>query len=177
MSTTTNISTYMTDTNKYVSDILSNVNFVKVDFTKLDSIILVSVAAIIVILSVFFTLKVTSGDLFNANNEQSSIEYNQENTSEKSAELFLFYVEWCPHCKSAKPTWDEFKDHNKTVNGYSIIYNEINCTDENEQSTKLINKYNIEGFPTIILLKNNEVIQFDAKPSKETISQFLTTTL
>ena len=76
-------------------------------------------------------------------------------------ELLFFYVDWCPHSKTAKPHWDEFKVDNKWVpsneNGNvdrnRIIFKEINCTDETEQTIKLMNKYNIDGFPTIILLK------------------------
>ena len=34
------------------------------------------------------------------------------------AELILFYADWCPHCKTAKPVWDKIKAQyeNKTVN-------------------------------------------------------------
>ena len=38
-------------------------------------------------------------------------------------------------------------------------------------------KYNVEGFPTIKLLKDGQVIEYDAKPTKETLTQFLNTVL
>ena len=40
-----------------------------------------------------------------------------------------------------------------------------------------MNKYKIEGFPTIKLLKDGQVIEFDAKPTKENLTQFLNTAL
>jgi thiol-disulfide isomerase/thioredoxin len=96
-----------------------------------------------------------------------------------TAELLLFYVNWCPHCKTAKPIWNELKTEyeNKTINGYKVIFTEIDCTTETAEIELMVNKYNIEGYPTIKLLKDGQVIEYDAKPSKATLEQFLNTVL
>jgi len=95
------------------------------------------------------------------------------------AKFMFFYTPWCPHCKTAKPIWDELKTQyqNKTINGYQVIFTEINCTEETAEVDKMMNKYNVEGYPTIKLLKDGQVIEYDAKPSKETLTQFLNTVL
>jgi hypothetical protein len=41
----------------------------------------------------------------------------------------------------------------------------------------MTNKYNIEGFPTIKLLKDGQIIEYDAKPAKDTLKEFLNTVL
>lgn len=105
---------------------------------------------------------------------------NMENQSgDKTAELMLFHVDWCPHCKTAKPEWDQVKAEyeNKSINGYKVIFNEINCTDETSDKVKMIETYKIEGYPTIKLVKDNQVIDFDAKPTKDTLTKFLNTVL
>ena len=66
---------------------------------------------------------------------------------------------------------------NKIVNGYTIIFSEINCSEENAEVEKMMNKYNIEGYPTIKLLKDGQVIEYDAKPDKDSLNQFLNTVL
>lgn len=101
------------------------------------------------------------------------------NNVTNTAELLLFYVDWCPHCKTAKPIWNELKTEyeNKTINGYKVIFTEINCTTETAEIEQMVNKYNIEGYPTIKLLKDGQVIEYDAKPSKSTLDQFLNTVL
>jgi len=109
---------------------------------------------------------------------------NSEHVSESSgsgntAELLFFYADWCPHCKTAKPIWNELKSEyeNKTINGYNVVFTEINCSEETVEVEKMMNQYNVEGYPTIKLLKDGQVIEYDAKPSKDTLVQFLNTVL
>ena len=91
----------------------------------------------------------------------------------------LFYVDWCPHCKTAKPEWESLKSEyeGKQINGYTVTFTEYNCTAETSENEELMNKYKIEGYPTIKLLKGGQVIEYDAKPTKVTMEQFLHTVL
>jgi thiol-disulfide isomerase/thioredoxin len=93
----------------------------------------------------------------------------------KIVEILFFYANWCPHCKSAKPVWNDLKTkyENKIINGYTIIFTEIDCSNENAESEKMMNKYNVEGFPTIKLIKDGQVIDFDAKPTQDSLDKFL----
>lgn len=109
---------------------------------------------------------------------QPNSEHVPEGTS-NTAELLFFYADWCPHCKTAKPIWNDLKAEyeNKTINGYKVVFTEINCSEETAEVDKMMNQYNVEGYPTIKLLKDGQVIEYDAKPSKETLTQFLNTVL
>lgn len=104
---------------------------------------------------------------------------SSEGMTGKEAEIMLFYVDWCPHCKTAKPEWEQVKAEydGKNVNGYIITFTEINCTNETAEVEKMVNSYKIDGYPTIKLLKDGTVIEYDAKPTKETLTQFLNTVL
>jgi thiol-disulfide isomerase/thioredoxin len=97
----------------------------------------------------------------------------------QTAELLFFYANWCPHCKAAKPIWDELKTEyeNKTINGYKIYFTAVDCSEETTETDKLLNQYSVEGYPTIKLLKDGQVIEYDAKPTKSTLVQFLNTVL
>lgn len=117
-------------------------------------------------------------------NANTSFKANRENVpkdqlSNKTATLMLFYVDWCPHCKTAKPEWDSLKSEydGKSINGYTIHFTEHNCTNESAEVSQLMDKYNIEGYPTIKLSKDNQIIEYDAKPTKSTMEQFLNTVL
>jgi len=118
---------------------------------------------------------INKNTVFNANREHATTDPN----SNKTAEMMLFYVDWCPHCKTAKPEWENLKTEyeGKQINGYNIKFTEYNCTAESAENDELMNKYKIEGYPTIKLLKGDQVIEYDAKPTKSTMEQFLHTVL
>ena len=92
------------------------------------------------------------------------------------AELLMFVVDWCPHCIEALPIWEDIKSQyeNKLIHGCKVKFTIINCTYENADADQLADKYNVEGYPTILFLKGNgEFVEFVAKLTKETLMQFL----
>lgn len=114
---------------------------------------------------------------YKANRENIPVGSAGAGNSGKEAEIMLFYTDWCPHCKTAKPEWEQVKaEYNgKQLHGYTIIFTEVNCTNESPDVEKMMNTYKIEGYPTIKLVKDNQIIDYDAKPTKETLTQFLNT--
>jgi len=94
---------------------------------------------------------------------------------DKVAQLYLFKVDWCPHCKKAKPIFDEVEKelNGKPINGYTVAFKTVDC----EAEPDLADKFKIEGYPTIKLIKDGQVIEYDAKPDKDKIVEFLKTVL
>jgi thiol-disulfide isomerase/thioredoxin len=89
--------------------------------------------------------------------------------------IYIFTVTWCPHSKKAIPVWNELKEkyNNKKINGQQISFIEV----DSEENPDLADKYKVEGYPTIKLIKGNQIIEYDAKPSKEHLEEFLQSTL
>jgi thiol-disulfide isomerase/thioredoxin len=143
-----------------------------------NTIITIVVVIFFIVLAVYYYYNYVSPKLKPSYNADTSTE-SMGTGSSKQAELMLFYADWCPHCKTAKPIWNELKSEyqNKTINGYNVLFTEINCTNENAETEQMMNKYNIEGFPTIKLLKDGQIIEYDAKPAKDTLKEFLNTVL
>lgn len=106
------------------------------------------------------------------NNEFSK---TSDRSSVTTADIYFFYTEWCPHCKTAKPIWADFKNQmgGKKVNGISLNFIEIDC----DKDTATSDKFNVKGFPTIKLVKGKQVIEYDAKPSTENLIEFVNATL
>jgi len=102
-------------------------------------------------------------------------EFNQGNPGLESVDMYFFYTEWCPHCKTAKPVWFDFKKEmeGKKVKGIKINFFEVDCDKDTETS----DKFNVKGFPTIKMMKGNQLIEYDAKPSKDTLHEFVRTSL
>jgi len=102
---------------------------------------------------------------------------DETQSSNADAELIFFFADWCPHCKKAKPHWEEVKQtySGKVVNGYTLVFTEVDCSKETEEMKKTTAEYEIEGYPTIKLIKDGQVIEYDAKPDKDTIAKFINT--
>lgn len=110
----------------------------------------------------------------------SNREFTQQETID-NAELYFMFAEWCPYSKKVMPIWDSLKEkyNRKKVNNYAVVFKELDG-DKNEKEiddfSKRFNK-KIDGYPTIILIKQNEVIEFDADPTKENLTAFIEKTL
>lgn len=135
----------------------------------------VVIAILLVVIGYYTYKEYANKTTFHANRENIPKDQN----SNKTATLMLFYVDWCPHCKTAKPEWENLKSEydGKSINGYTVTFVEHNCTNETDEVSQLMDKYNIEGYPTIKLVKDNQIIEYDAKPTKSTMEQFLNTVL
>lgn len=144
--------------------------------TQTKVLIGVALAALIFIGFFIYQQTTNTKTAFSANREGQTVD---PATSNKTANLMLFYVDWCPHCKTAKPEWNALKAEyeGKNINGYNIVFSEYNCTEETPEIVSLMDKYSIDGYPTIKLVKDNQIIEYDAKPTKATMANFLNTVL
>jgi len=102
-------------------------------------------------------------------------EFNKPPGGITTADIYFFYTEWCPHCKTAKPVWADFKEqmNGKTVHGISLVFIEVDC----DKDTATSDRFNVKGFPTIKLMKDKQIIEYDAKPSVENLIEFVNTAL
>ena len=103
-------------------------------------------------------------------------EFSTEGTpNNETADLYFFYTLWCPHCKKSKPIWEELKNQigNNPVNGVKINFIEVDC----DKDSATAEKFKVEGYPTIKMVRGNQIIEYDAKPNLDTLNQFLQTSL
>ena len=99
------------------------------------------------------------------------------NTRGEDLPIYMFHVNWCPHCKTALPEWNTFKTatDDKIINGYKVKCKEINCTDD--KNATLSDKYNVESYPTVIMQRGEDKIDFDSKVTQSSLTTFTNTML
>ena len=134
-------------------------------------ILIILLAAVFIVTAVYVYKKYIS----NKNSSQPKKQTCASGES-KSADLYLFYTEWCPHCKKTKPEWEQLKKNysgNNNVNGYKLNFIDVDC----DANPEIADKFKVEGYPTIKLVKGNQIVEFDAKPDVKTLEQFLSTVL
>jgi thioredoxin 1 len=80
---------------------------------------------------------------------------NQQNGGNISnnIEIMLFKASWCGHCKMFTPTWEKIKKTYK--NKYNFI------TYDSEENKNVMKQWNIKGFPTILIKKGDQVIEYE----------------
>jgi len=144
--------------------------------TKLFGILLLSCA--LVSISVFVYLKYVRPRLnaeYTANKEFVNVD-SAAAEEEKFATIYYFETEWCPHCKKSKPIWNEFKakfEDSAKINNYTLLFSEVDCDTDEAKA----NEFDVQGFPTIKMRKDNEIIEYDAKPNANTLENFVKTVL
>lgn len=96
------------------------------------------------------------------------------------AVIYFFHADWCPHCKKAQPEWESFKQSTdgKTINGYKVSCVNINCTNEDDsKSNEYINKFNIDSYPTVKMVKDGKTIDFESRITTSSLDGFLNSML
>jgi len=101
------------------------------------------------------------------------------NRRNKETVIYFFHVDWCPHCKKALPEWNKFISSydGKEINGYKLKCMDIDCTEENSDVAQFINKYKIDSYPTVKLLRDGNTIDFETKITNTSLEQFVNTML
>lgn len=78
--------------------------------------------------------------------------------------LIFTYADWCGHCKTFKPIWNQFKQKYGKV----IDMREVNA----DKDASIIENLNVSGFPTVILL-NGKRIEMDGPRTMEGLESFV----
>ena len=96
--------------------------------------------------------------------------------NQKTATLYMFGTSWCPHCKTAKPIWDDYVSNNENlkVGNYDILFKSVDCDAEKN----IADKFNVKGYPTFKLERGpSDIVEFEAKPTHDNFTSLLQTSL
>ena len=97
------------------------------------------------------------------------------NAVKKEVEILFFSADWCPHCTKAKPIVEDVKAKfdGRTINNKTISFKDIDCTVETQDMKRNMEKYNVEGFPTIIIQSGDDITKYDGKVEKNELTTFI----
>jgi len=163
-------------------------DFMNFEMTSTMQMGLIGVIAIIIIFLMYYVFFTGDKDSSSMDEEGSIPDDEMYSESElmegmesgnKQAEVLFFFADWCPHCKKAKPIVQEVKNKydKQTINNHSIRFTYVDCTNETQESKRLLEQYEIEGFPTLLLKVKNNVTKYEESPTKSDLSNFIEKTL
>ena len=83
-------------------------------------------------------------------------------------ELIFFSMPGCGHCKNFKPTWDLLLKNYGNIKDIELIQVSSN------EKPDLVEKYEIQGFPTILYIKDNKkVSEYKGDRSYEDLVKYM----
>ena len=85
--------------------------------------------------------------------------------------VVFFNTDWCGHCQNFKPKWEKLKQEmdGTKINGVDVSFISVDC----DEKAELGKAYNVSGYPTIKLLTDSEVIEYDDERSESKLRQFI----
>ena len=94
--------------------------------------------------------------------------------TETETNILYFYADWCPYCNKIKSQMEQIKTdfNNKVINNNKVSIKFINCSKKNKEMEKLMTKFNITWFPTLLIDKNKPLI-FSNNFSYNNVSTFI----
>jgi len=101
--------------------------------------------------------------------EDSTCHINNNDSEDNVIEVINVYANWCGWSKKLLPEWNKVEKHFRGNNNISI-----RKVEENEDP-ELIQKLQIQGFPSIFKLENGEISEFphDERRTAENIIRWI----
>ena len=83
-------------------------------------------------------------------------------------DLYLFKAEWCGHCQAFKNEWENLKKDNELNKKVNFI------TFDSEKDAIKIKEWKINGYPTILLKKNDATaVEYFGNRNINSIKEFI----
>lgn len=70
--------------------------------------------------------------------------------------ILKFTADWCVYCRQMDKEIFKNKKYEEQFKNYKVIY--VDITEENEESKKIKEKYNVFAPPVIVFLENNDIV-------------------
>jgi thiol-disulfide isomerase/thioredoxin len=100
--------------------------------------------------------------------ELKNIIKTQQGGGSNKPSLYLFKAEWCGHCKAFKNEWQKLQNIKELQNKVNFV------TFDSNNHEKEMKEWGIQGFPTIILKKqDNTAIEYNQSRDVDTLREFI----
>ena len=80
----------------------------------------------------------------------------------------MYYVPWCPHCRSAKPEWKKLEDYARDSLPWATVES-IDC----EKNPAAAEKNEIQYFPTLVITKEDKNSEYEGPRIFDNMKKFL----
>lgn len=103
---------------------------------------------------------------------KSARKENKENFQDKKnkekVKFVMYYVPWCPHCRTSKPEWKKLEEYAKENLPWATVES-VDC----EKNPSVAEKNDIEYFPTMVITKEGTNSEYEGPRAFADMKKFL----
>lgn len=103
-----------------------------------------------------------------ANNSANNSTNDSANDSTKTI-IYNFNTEWCGYSKQFQPIWNTFANSIKGKDNTTAV--DVKCDDD--KNKEICNKYDIEGYPTVLIVKGNKIEKYSGPRTVDGLKNIL----
>lgn len=103
-------------------------------------------------------------------NDNKEHEITKDNLNSK-IKVYNFNTSWCSYSVMFAPEWSKFEA--MVENNENIDAIDIKCDDENNNS--ICKTFDVPGFPSVVIVKDNKKIDYQGQRNAEAIFDFINT--
>jgi len=83
----------------------------------------------------------------------------------------MYYTDWCPHCKTAKPEWAKLTQalHGKTLGGKKVLITSVNC----EKFPEIAKQQNVTGYPSFKFDLDGKALTFNGERKFDAFKKYI----
>lgn len=140
-----------------------------------DKMMICGVVVILILVGLYFlVIKNNLLEGFESKPAELNNLTSRPNPGSNDVVFLLFYVDWCPHCVSAKPEWAKLVEakNGTQVNGKNVTVASCNC-EGSDAEKETASDNDVQGYPTIKCIKGGEAEEYKGPRTFEALSQWV----
>jgi thiol-disulfide isomerase/thioredoxin len=116
-----------------------------------------------------FNAPILNSNKYNEDKNDLYDKYLDLDKSNNNIYVILFKANWCGHCNNFLPIWDQLQINHQPKDTIKFITYEHTVEDH----LQIINNIKIDGFPTIIIYKNDTYTHYTDSRDIDTLTVFI----
>lgn len=134
------------------------------------NIIIISLIVLIIFYIGWYIISKPKDDLNVQEEQQENISNNTEsNLNNSKIKIYNFNTSWCKYSVMFAPEWSKLESMVENDPNIEVI--DVKCDDENNES--LCQTFEVPGFPSVVIMKDNTRIDYEGPRNAESILEYV----
>lgn len=135
------------------------------------NIIIISLIVLIIFYIGWYIINKPKDELNNQEEQQenNTIDNMEVNSNNSKIKIYNFNTSWCKYSVMFAPEWSKLESMVENDPNIEVI--DVKCDDENNDS--LCQTFEVPGFPSVVIMKDNTRIDYEGARNAESILEYV----